>query len=199
MQTIPQVAKALQAVLTTEADRAGRQTRFVQRESKVTGSIFTQTLVFGLLANPQASLDNLTQTTAALGVELSPQGLDQRFSREAALCLEQVLTAAIRTVVTTDPVAIPLLERFNGVYLQDRITIVLPPRLAEVWQGCGGSTDHGAAALKLQLQLNTICWVQAGPTPGWPRLRPQQQLGSGAAARRTAAGRFGLLGAGAFG
>jgi Transposase DDE domain len=154
MQTIPQVAKALQAVLTTEADRAGRQTRFVQRESKVTGSIFTQTLAFGLLANPQASLDNLTQTTAALGVELSPQGLDQRFSHEAALCLEQVLTAAIRTVVTTDPVAIPLLERFNGVYLQDRTTIVLPPRPAEVWEGCGGSTDDGAAALKVQLQLD---------------------------------------------
>lgn len=154
METIPQVSEAMHNVLTTVADRAGRQTGFVQRESKVTGSIFTQTLVFGLLANPQASLQNLTQTTAALGVELSPQGLDQRFSREAALCLEQVLTSALRTVVTSDPVAIPLLERFNGVYLLDSTTIVLPPSLAEVWQGCGGSTDDGAAALKVQLQLD---------------------------------------------
>jgi hypothetical protein len=154
METIPQVSEAMQNVLTTVADRAGRQTSFVQRQSKLSGSIFTQTLVFGLLATPQASLENLTQTTAALGVEISPQGLDQRFSREAALCLEQVLTSALRTVVTSDPVAIPLLERFNGVYLQDSTTIVLPPSLAEVWEGCGGSTDDGAAALKVQLQLD---------------------------------------------
>jgi hypothetical protein len=156
METIPQVSQAMHNVLTTVADRAGRQTGFVQRQSKVTGSIFTQTLVFGLLANPQATLENLAQTTAALGVELSPQGLDQRFSREAALCLEQVLTTAIRTVVTTDPVAIPLLERFNGVYLQDSTTIVLPPSLAEVWEGCGGSTEDGAAALKVQVQLDLV-------------------------------------------
>jgi hypothetical protein len=156
METIPQVSEAMQHVLTTVADRAGRQTSFVQRQSKVTGSIFTQTLVFGLLANPQAALDNLTQTTAALGVAVSPQGLNQRFSLEAALCLEQVLTSALRTVVSTDPVAIPLLERFNGVYLQDSTTIVLPPSLADVWEGCGGSTEDGAAALKIQLQIDLL-------------------------------------------
>jgi hypothetical protein len=156
METIPQVAQAMQDVLTKEADRAGRQTGFVQRESKVSGSIFTQTLVFGLQANPQATLENLTQTSAALGVQLSPQGLDQRFTQEAAQCLEQVLTAAIRTVVTSDPVAIPLLARFNGVYLQDSTTIVLPASLAELWEGCGGSTDDGAAALKVQIQLDLL-------------------------------------------
>ncbi len=53
MQTIPQVSEAMQHVLTSVAERAGRQTSFVQRQSKVTGSIFTQTLVFGLLANPR--------------------------------------------------------------------------------------------------------------------------------------------------
>jgi len=155
MDTIPQVAHAMHTVLTTTADLAGRQTGFVQRESKVSGSIFTQTLVFGLLSHPKASLGNLTQTTAALGVDLTTEGLNNRFTPSAALCLEQVLTAALRTVITTDPVAIPLLQRFNGVYLQDSTTIVLPSSLREVWSGCGGSTDdHGAAALKVQLQLD---------------------------------------------
>jgi hypothetical protein len=41
------------------------------------------------------------------------------------------------------------------VYVQDSTTIVLPPDLAAVWRGCGGSTNHGDAALKLQIQLDT--------------------------------------------
>jgi hypothetical protein len=46
---------------------------------------FNQTLVFGFLANPQATLEELTQTAATLGVEISPQALDQRFT--AAACI----------------------------------------------------------------------------------------------------------------
>jgi hypothetical protein len=154
MDTIPQMAKALRAVLADEADRAGRQTTFVQRESKVTGSVLTQTMVFTLLTEPAPSLGQLVQTAAALGVEVTEQGLDQRLTQEAALCLEQVLTAAFRTVVTSDPIAIPLLERFNGIFIQDSTTLVLPPSLAEVWEGCGGSTDAGDAALKIQVQVD---------------------------------------------
>jgi hypothetical protein len=154
MTSIPHVAAALHTILTTTADLAGRQTGFVQRASPITGSVFVQTLVFGLLANPQASLSELTQTAAALGVTISAQALDQRFTETASLCLEQVLTAALRCVVTTDPVAVPLLARFTGVYLQDSTTLVLPPAFAERWAGCGGSTPQGDAALKLQVQLN---------------------------------------------
>lgn len=96
MTTIPQVAAVLQQVLTVAADRAGRHSGMVRRsDAKLTGSVFTQTLVFGLGANPQASLSALTQTTAALGVTVSPEALHQRFDRAAASCLEQVLHAAI--------------------------------------------------------------------------------------------------------
>jgi hypothetical protein len=56
MCTIPQVARAMQTVLTTKADAVAKATKFVQRESKMTGAIFTQTLVFGWLAKPQSSL-----------------------------------------------------------------------------------------------------------------------------------------------
>ena len=95
MTTIPQVADTMQAILTDAADRAGWQTGFVQRsDAKLTGSVFTQTLVFGLGAEAQASLGALTQTTAALGVAVSPEALHQRFDRAAASCLEQVLCAA---------------------------------------------------------------------------------------------------------
>jgi Transposase DDE domain len=154
MTTIPQVARAMREILTTTADAAARATRFVQRTSPLSGATFSQTLVFGFLGNPQASLEELTQTAAALGVNVSPQALDQRFTASAAACLEQVLLAAIARVITAEPVAIPLLARFTAVYVQDSSTIVLPDLLAAKWQGCGGSTATGTrAALKLQARL----------------------------------------------
>jgi DDE family transposase len=160
MATIPQVAHAMREILTTTADEAARATHFVRRTSPLGGATFSQTLVFGFLGNPQATLEELAQTAAALDVSITPQALDQRFTAAAATCLEQILTAAISRVIAAEPVAIPLLARFPAVYLQDSSTLVLPDALATVWQGCGGSApSHTSAALKLQvrLELRTGC------------------------------------------
>jgi hypothetical protein len=53
-------------------------------------------------------------------------------------------------VVAARPAAVPVLQRFNGVYLQDSTQLALPAELADVWPGNGGK-DSGAA-LKLQVQ-----------------------------------------------
>lgn len=160
MTNIPQVAQAMQTVLTTVADRAGRDTDFILRETKLRGSTFTQTLVFGWLADADATLEALAQTAAAVGVPISPQGLDQRFTAEAAACLEQVLAAAIAQVIAADPVAVPVLDRFPVVDVQDSSTITLPPALADVWFGCA----EGTAGLKIHLRLNLRTGALAGPT-----------------------------------
>ena len=154
MTTIPQVVRARREILTTTAAEAGRATRFVQRTSPLSGATYRQTLVFGFLGNPQATLTALTQTAAALGVEMSPQALDQRCTASAAACLPQVLLTAIARVITAEPVAIPLLERFTAVYVQDSSTIIVPEVFAAQWHGCGGSTSSSAsAALKRQARL----------------------------------------------
>ena len=172
MATIPQVARAMREILTTTADDAARTTHFVQRQSRLGGATFSQTLVFGFLSNPQATLEELAQTAATLGVRITPQALDQRFTAAAATCLAQVLQGAIRRVIAADPVAIPFLERFTAVYLQDSSTIVLPDILATVWRGGGGSTTaRTSAALKLQVRVEfrtgclENCQLQDGRTP----------------------------------
>jgi len=136
----------MQTVLTVEADAAGRQVGFIQRQVKLTGGTFAHTLVFGWLSNPEATLEELTQTAAALGVEITPPGLDERFTPEAAQCLQQVLGAGLQQLVAAEPVAIPLLQRFNGVYVRDSSTLTLPDELARIWPGCGGRTDQGTQA-----------------------------------------------------
>ncbi len=155
MTTLTQLCQAIQTVLTTAADHAARATRFVQRRSKLTGAKFVQTLVFTWLDEPNATYEQLAQTATALGVPITAQGLEERFNPEAAACLKQILEAAVQQVIAADPVVIPLLQRFKGVYLQDSTTITLPDGLASLWSGCGGSTREGTqAALKVQTQVN---------------------------------------------
>ena len=95
MTSIPQVAKALRTVLTRIANRAARTTRCVRRRSKLRGAKFVQTLVVGWLANPEATYEELAQTAATVGVKVTAQGVEQRFSEAAAQCLERVLQAAL--------------------------------------------------------------------------------------------------------
>jgi hypothetical protein len=151
---IEQVATALQDVLTTIAQRLARETEFVQRESKLNGARFVQTLVFTYLANPDATLEELAQTAAALDVEITPEGLTQRFTAAAATFLQYVLAQAVQRVVAAEALAIPVLARFAGVYLEDSTTIVLPETLLSLWQGSGNGSDQGKAALKINLRLN---------------------------------------------
>ena len=163
MSTIPQVAHALNVLLNSTADAAARRTNFVQRRSKLTGARFVQSLVFGWLKNPRASLEELTQTTAALGVGITPQGLDQRFGPKAAATLEQVLQAAVTRVIAGQPAAIPLLQRFSSVVLLDSSIVTLPDALAHVWSGTGSRTGQGKAALKIQVRLDLCTGALAGP------------------------------------
>ena len=162
MTMIEQVAAALQDVLSTIAQHLGHETHFVQRESKLGGAYFVQTLVFTYLANPDATLDELTQTAAALGVEITPSGLTQRFTQAAATLLQDVLAAAVQRLLAADPLAIPLLERFAGVFLEDSTVIVLPEALRELWPGCGTAGEHGSAALKVNLRVDLCTGVLAG-------------------------------------
>lgn len=153
MVSVVGVSGALQPILTTVADEAAKETGFIRRVRQVTGAVFVQTLVFGWLGQPAASYSQLTQMGAVCGLRISAQGLEQRFTAAAATCLRRVLEAAMGQVLAAAPVALPLLRRFNGVYLADSTTIVLPDALAAVWRGCEGRVaTNTRAALKVQVR-----------------------------------------------
>lgn len=163
--TVDDVALALRSVLTTTAEAAAHDSGFVRRRSKLTGAAFVQTLTFGWLDNPEATLEELAQAAATVGVRISPQGLDQRFTQRAADCLLRVLQAAVTRVLAADPVAIPILQRFaGGVCALDSTTIALPDVLAALWPGCGRTpSSDGQAAVKLQVRLDLLHGTLSGP------------------------------------
>jgi hypothetical protein len=116
-----------------------------------------QTLVLGWLAHPDASLPQLAQTAARLGLFVHPQAIDQRFSFETAALLRSVLVRSVEQLIAGEPVAIPILQRFNACFVHDSTTIVLPDELADHARGNGGSNStNSSAALKCGLQLDLL-------------------------------------------
>lgn len=154
MNTLSQVPEKMQQILTTTADDAALNTGFVKRNRKLTGSQFVQTLVFTWLENPDATYTQLTHTTGSLGTPITRQAIEQRFTPEAAQTLKATLDAAAVEVISADPQTLPLLERFNGVYLQDSSWITLPDVLHETWEGGRKKNHPNKSAVKLHLRFD---------------------------------------------
>jgi hypothetical protein len=167
MTTIPKLSRTLSEVLTERADALARVSGFVRRQSKLSGSVFVQTLVFGWLGMPTAGIGLLSRLAGTLGVRITPQGLEQRFTKEAAAYLQQMLADGVTRLVESEPAAVPILRRFTGVYIQDSTTVPLPDELAAAWPACGNSKgpENATASLKLQVRLELTRGTIAGPEP----------------------------------
>jgi hypothetical protein len=145
--TIQQLSQILQDLLIQEATQIGRKSGFVQRQRKLNGASFAQSLIFGWQANPQASLEDLCQSAHICGVDISPQGLQERLnSPRANDFLQQLLQQALCNVVEANGERADLLSQFNGVYIQDSSKIELPALFETIWQG----NKIGQATLKVQ-------------------------------------------------
>ncbi|WP_165360599.1 IS4 family transposase [Candidatus Chloroploca sp. Khr17] len=153
----------MREVLDEVAKTVARACGVIQRERVMHGAHLVQTLVFGWLANPDATLDDLVAMAKVLGITISKAALCKRFTDALVTCMERVLQHAMGTLVAADPVAIPLLARFSEVLLQDSTTISLPASLAQRFRGCGGRNGAGQAALKAQVRLEMRTGMLEGP------------------------------------
>jgi hypothetical protein len=162
--TITPIADAMQTVLDDAPEQHGRATGFIRRQRKLTAAVFVKALVFAWLANPKASLDELARVAALLGVPIRPQSLEERFTPEAAELLRRVLEASVLAVITADPVAIAVLNRFTEVVLLDSSTVSLPEPLRGLFAGCGTSNPQaGNAAVKLSVAWDLKAGRLRGP------------------------------------
>jgi hypothetical protein len=143
--TLDQLADALQALFTSDADQAAKDSGMIQRQRKLTGADFVQALVFHWLENPQATIEEIIDD-----LDISEPAFNERFDARAADCLRRVLEKALSHLFAAQPEAIPLLRRFAHVAVEDVTIIGLPADLAQQFPGCGGADpEAGQAGWKL--------------------------------------------------
>lgn len=153
MQSVSQVETSLKTIMEERAQVLARETGCIQRERKFTGADLLQTLVFGWLAHPESSLEQLASTAATRDVVVSDSAIHNRFTEPCAYFLHAVLQELTGIVVQADQdVPVPLLRRFRNVIIEDSSSIALPDELAEQWEGCGGYGDQGQAAVKIHVR-----------------------------------------------
>jgi hypothetical protein len=152
------VATRMQDLFLQDAATIAKQTGFQRRRSKLNAPQFAQAIVFGFLANPHTTLDELTQTAAQVQAPVSAQAIDQRFTSRAVEFFKALLCAQIRHVIRAEePVTSALLNRFSQVNLQDSTTVSLPAEFEAQYRGCGGTTEAtGRAAVKFQVRFDLV-------------------------------------------
>jgi Transposase DDE domain len=165
MTTVETLATPLQELFGRGADQLARDCRFIQRQRVFSGSSFLRTCVFTWMRHPDATLEQLTATAASLGLDLAAQSLDERLDLPAAEFFRLVLQRCLARAFAPQPRALPLLERFAGVYLDDCTHLSLPAELAALFAGCGGSTaPAGVASMKILLRWE-VCSAQLVALP----------------------------------
>jgi hypothetical protein len=170
MASVSQVARSLKHILEERANVLARETGCIERQRKFSGADLLQTLVFGWLSHPDASLEMLSSVAATREVQVTDTAVHKRFTQQCVRFLHAVLEEMTRVVVTADlEVPVELLRRFEAVVLEDSSSIALPDELAECWQGCGGAPGEGLAAVKLHVRWELKRGGLQGPclTHGW--------------------------------
>jgi hypothetical protein len=167
---LSQLNDRLQRFFHGEAELTGKVTFFTRRRSKVTASRFLQCVVFGWLANPLASLNDLAAFFLDhWDIRVSPQGLDDRIHRSTVAFMKSMLQDALLTLCHPSNVPIPVLTQFSEVNMTDSTGISLPACLARRWPGSGG--DASPAGLKIQVVFEFLTgsfrkiWITNGRTP----------------------------------
>lgn len=132
--------------------RVDETVKFVKRKSKVGAQLFAEVLISGQLSDPIISLEKLCMLMKERGVQITRQGLDQRFNPEATLLMKHLLSSALKQFREEKEEVLDLLKRFSGVKMIDSSGIELPANLKELFRGYGG--DASEAALKLQTMFD---------------------------------------------
>jgi len=163
MTTFTELATAMQDLLTTKADDLARQTGFIRRQRKISGSCFAQTIVFTMMAHSRPTQSQRLKNAANVGLNVSRQALDKRLDAKGAEFLRELLRVAVTKAVAV-PVAIPVLARFTALNVLDSSIVALPDELADCFQGGrSGTTEGPKAAMKLTVGLDLKTGALCGP------------------------------------
>ncbi len=166
MITVARMARVLRKVFEQDARALARQMGVIKRERQVNGATLVLLLVLGWLHEPQAGSSALARFAGSLGVRISKQGLEEHWTYRTAEWLYAVLLRAVQCLISANAVALPLLQRFAGVYIEDGSTIRLPDELERYWRGCRGGNGQATgtkAGVKLTLRLELSQGTLYGP------------------------------------
>lgn len=148
-----------------------RETKFVQRKSKLTGQIFLVTYTFAMSQYANPTLEQLSSLLAQVLVrfheDISREGLHQRINDAAVAFFEAMLAQAIRISLPSGA-TLKIVAQFTEVILLDSTSFQVPANLTHLFGGSGGSASTAAIKIRFGYDLKSgrfFYRIQEGNTP----------------------------------
>ena len=94
------------------------------------------------------------ETKSVHKVDISRQGIDQRFNEGAQKYIQSLMSDVLSTQVSQF-IEIGLLNLFNRVNIKDSSKFDLPSRLKDVLPGFGGSASKAGACIQYEFEIKT--------------------------------------------
>jgi hypothetical protein len=161
------MSETIQSFFLNIADNTAKKVKFVQRKSKLTGSLFLQLLIFGFLHNPKSSLNDLSEfADDQLNIDITPQGIDERINGNALSFIREMFNASLNIFRHKTKIPLSVIEQFSAVNITDSTGISLPKNLSDEFPGSGGTSSKAALKLQLVFDFLTGCFKTITMTDG---------------------------------
>lgn len=136
-----------------EIEQLARDKKFVQRDSKLNGTTFLSLIIFNTNSLHDESLNDLTiALNKNHGVDISKQGLDDRFNAYAV----QFLTAALENLLRqqlAEKASFRNCLEFKRILIKDSVCFQIDASLAEHYPGSGGSGSKANVRIQFEYDL----------------------------------------------
>lgn len=136
-----------------EIERLARDKKFVQRDSKLNGSTFLSLIIFNSNSLHDESLNDLTiALNKNHGVDISKQGLDDRFNAYSVQFLAAALEHLLRQQLAEKVLFRNCLE-FKRILIKDSVCFQIDESLVEHYPGSGGSGSKANVRIQFEYDL----------------------------------------------
>jgi hypothetical protein len=136
----------------------GREVGFIRRQRIVSGFGFAQLCIQGAEESGlNASLTQLLAQAGKLGMVLSGEGLNERFTAHAESFMEK-LFARVSTWHIEEELKLNTLDTFSEILVEDSSNWQLPACLKARFKGFGGGASEAGIKLNVRLGLKGTTW-----------------------------------------
>ncbi len=140
---------------TQELDQLARDAGFVQRKSKLNGSLFLDLIVFNNENLKEQSLNDLSVLLKnEHGIDITKQSLQDRFNESAVLFLKDSLENLLLKQLDVESYLLEL-EGINRILIKDSVCFQIDESLLEDYPGSGGSGSK--ASVRIQFEYDLLC------------------------------------------
>ncbi len=156
MESLSKMVKKITKIFKKDAENIGRETKFKQRDSKLTPEAFLTSFVIGQLVNAESTLEDICALLYEhYKVNVTKQGLEQRFNEPCIAFIKSIFKNLLNCFATDNLKMPEILKQFIKVKLLDSSVISLPETLSNVFPGFGGAASKSALRVQALFDLTS--------------------------------------------